>query len=72
MALLLLKGTNPNTADQDSISLQIKAYIKNKNIIKDLFLDHQNSIGPKLKSEMYTGNIEMIRDTTNNNDPSVL
>lgn len=40
VALLLSEGANPNAADQDGISPWIEAYIKNKDAIKDLFLDH--------------------------------
>lgn len=72
VALLLSKGANPNAADQDGISPWIEACIKNKNVIKDLFLDHWNNIGPKLKSETCTGNAEMIRDAANNDDPGAL
>ncbi|KAK9847338.1 hypothetical protein MYU51_019539 [Penicillium brevicompactum] len=72
VALLLSKGANPNAADQDGISPWIEACIKNKNVIKDLFLDHWNNIGPKLKSETCTGNAEMIRDAANNDDPGTL
>ncbi|KAK9846669.1 hypothetical protein MYU51_001949 [Penicillium brevicompactum] len=72
VALLLSKGANPNAADQDGISPWIEACIKNKEAIKDLFLDPWNNVGPNLKSETCTGNAEMIRDAANNDDPGAL
>ena len=70
--MLLSKGANPNAIDQDSISPQIEAYIKNREPIKYLFLDYYRIVCPETKSETYTGNAEMIRDDTNSKDPSAL
>ncbi|CAG8231797.1 unnamed protein product, partial [Penicillium salamii] len=72
VALLLSKGANPDAADQDGISPWIEACIKNKDVIKYLFLDHWNNVCPELKSETCTGNAEMIRDAATNADPGAL
>jgi ankyrin repeat protein len=72
VAILLSKGANPNAMDQDGISPWIEAYIKNREPIKYLFLDHYRIVCPETKSEMCTGNVEMIRDDTNSKDPGTL
>ena len=72
MAILLSKGANPDAIDQDGISPWIEAYVKNREPIKYLFLDHCKTVYPEIKSETCTGNTEMIRDDTNSKDPGAL